>query len=444
MAGRVNLICVAAFLCYLCSVEIFVTKRDRKPKCCFDVVVRLAVCIVAAVAFVVSSSSCSGREISGAVAGADSPRSVESVIVGAARRDVYLPLLEGRRVALFSNHTGVVDGRHTLDLLLELGVDVVTIFSPEHGFRGTADAGEHVGSSVDPVTGIVISSLYDGQRRGPSKAVMDGLDVIVVDIQDVGLRYFTYYCTMVDLMNAAVREGKRVVVFDRPNPNGMTVDGPILDMKYASGVGRLPVPVVHGLTLGELALMANGEGWLTDGRKADLIVVPCLNYTHATRYRLSVAPSPNLRTMLAVYLYPSMCYFEATPVSLGRGTDFPFEVYGHPSMTGRSFEFTPRSVPGAKNPPLLGQLCRGMDLRSLSEEEAIARGVNLEYLIDAYRDLGIGDKFFTPFFEKLIGRGDIRGMIERGCSADEIRATWADDVARFREQRKPYLLYDDD
>ena len=363
------------------------------------------------------------------------------VKVGAARTEQYLPKLRGKRVALFSNHTGMVGDRHTLDVLLDSGINVVTIFSPEHGFRGTADAGEHVGSSVDEPTGVPISSLYDGGKRGPKKEVMDAIDVIVVDIQDVGLRYYTYYCTMIDLMNAAAEAGKGVMVLDRPNPNGMTVDGPILDMKYAAGVGRLPIPVVHGMTLAELALMANGEGWLRNGAKAELAVVPCENYTHATRYRLPIAPSPNLRTMRAIYLYPSTCYFEATPVSLGRGTDMPFEVYGHPDMKGRTFEFTPRSVPGAKNPPQLDKLCHGVDLRTVGEEEAIAMGVNLEYVIDAYRDLGMGDDFFRSFFEKLIGRGDIRGMIEAGKSADEIKATWAGDVARFREQRRPYLLY---
>lgn len=366
-----------------------------------------------------------------------------AVTVGAARFDEYVPLLEGRRVALFSNHTGIVDGRHTLDHLLERGVDVKCIFSPEHGFRGTADAGQHVSSSVDEQTGIRIASLYDGKRRGPDPALIDSVDVIVTDIQDVGLRYYTYYASMIELMNAALKAGKSFVVLDRPNPNGMTVDGPILDMKYKSGVGRLPIPVVHGMTLGELAFMANGEGWLDGGGAVDLKVVPCANYTHRTRYCLPVAPSPNLRTMTAVYLYPSMCYFEATPVSLGRGTDKPFMIYGHPEMKGRDFEFTPRSVPGAKNPPQLGKLCHGVDLSGISDDEAIAQGINLEYLIDAYRDLGMGDKFFRSFFELLIGRGDIRGMIEQGMTADEIKATWADDVRRFREQRRPYLLYNE-
>ena len=274
-------------------------------------------------------------------------------------------------------------------------------------------------------------------------ALVDSLDVIVVDIRDVGLRYYTYYASMIELMNAALKAGKSFMVLDRPNPNGMTVDGPILDMKYKSGVGRLPITTVHGMTLGELAQMANGEGWLEGGGKVALTVIPCENYTHQTRYRLPIAPSPNLRTMTSVYLYPSICYFEGTPVSLGRGTDKPFMVYGHPEMKNRSFDFTPRSVEGAKNPPLLNQLCHGVDLSTISDEEAIAQGINLEYLIDAYNDLNIGDKFFTKFFELLAGRGDIRKMIEQGMSADEIKATWADDVKRFREQRRPYLLYEE-
>ena len=398
-----------------------------------------------ALLFALSLTACPASKNSGGEAQSNKAEIVadSSVIVGAARFDSYVPDLLGKRVALFSNHTGMVGDRHTLDHLLERGVNVVCLFSPEHGFRGTADAGQHVSSSVDPETGIKIASLYDGKRRGPDPAVIDSLDVIVVDIQDVGLRYYTYYASMVELMNAALKAGKSFMVLDRPNPNGMTVDGPILDMKYKSGVGRLPITTVHGMTLGELAHMANGEGWLDGGGKVELTVIPCENYTHQTRYRLPIAPSPNLRTMTAVYLYPSICYFEGTPVSLGRGTDKPFMVYGHPGMKNRDFEFTPRSVPGAKNPPLLDQLCHGVDLSSISDEDAIAQGINLEYLIDAYNDLGMGDTFFTKFFELLVGRGDIREMIERGMSADEIKATWADDVKRFREQRRPYLLYNE-
>ncbi len=365
-------------------------------------------------------------------------------VVGAAQPEEYVPLLKGKRVALFSNHTGTVGDKHTVDILRENGVNVVTLFSPEHGFRGTADAGEHVSSSIDGPTGLPIVSLYGSKaQRIPSKEVLDGLDVIVCDIQDVGLRFYTYYCTMIDLMNAAKSAGKEFVVFDRPNPNGMYVDGPILDMKYSSGVGRLPIPVVHGLTLGEIALMANGEGWLQDGSQVPLTVVPVKNYTHQTRYELPVAPSPNLKSMKAIYLYPSMCYFEATPVSLGRGTDRPFEMYGHPAMKKSGYSFTPQSLPGAKEPPQLGKLCYGVDLGGLDNEEIISRGIDLSYLIDAYNQVGLGDKFFRSFFELLIGRGDIRKMIEDGRSAEEIKATWADDVAKFKEQRRPYLLYEE-
>lgn len=361
--------------------------------------------------------------------------------VGAEMTDEYIPLLKGKKVALLSNHTGIVGNEHTLDVMLKKGVNVTTIFSPEHGFRGKADAGEHVSSGVDSKTGIPIASLYDGKTRSPKKSVMDNIDIIVVDIQDVGLRFYTYYCTMVDLMNAAAKFGKSFMVLDRPNPNGMYVDGPILDMKYESGVGRLPIPVVHGLTMGEIAVMTNGEGWLKGGKKVPLTVIKCRNYTHQSRYELPIAPSPNLPNMKSIYLYPSTCYFEATPVSLGRGTDKPFQIYGHPNMKGYSFSFTPRSVDGAKNPPQLNRLCYGVDLTNLSNEEIIAKGINLEYVIDAYNNLNMDDYFFRSFFEKLIGDGNIRKMIKAGKSADEIKATWADDVEKFKKQRKPYLLY---
>lgn len=368
----------------------------------------------------------------------------EMVVVGAERTSNYLPLLKGKRIALLSNQTGVVGpkhDKHTLDLMLEMGLNVTTIFSPEHGFRGKADAGEHVKSSVDEKTGIPIASLYEGKSRMPSKETMDRFDVIVTDIQDVGLRFYTYYITMVNMMDAAAAYDKEFVVFDRPNPNGMTVDGPILDMNLKSGVGWLPIPTVHGMTMGEIALMTNGEGWLKDGKKIKLTVIPCKNYTHQTRYKLPIAPSPNLPNMLSIYLYPSTCYFEGTPVSLGRGTDWPFQVYGHPDMKGYDFSFTPTSRPGAKTPPQMDKLCHGVDLHNLKAEDVIAQGMNLEYVIDAYNNLKIGDKFFTPFFDKLAGRTYIREMIQAGKSANEIRACWQDDVARFKKQRRPYLLY---
>ena len=370
-----------------------------------------------------------------------------TVTVGAARTGEYVDGLKGKKVALFSNQTGVVGGEHVLDLLLREGVDVVTIFSPEHGFRGEADAGESVSSSVDEKTGVRISSLYGSGFDYRDSTNFEGIDVIVSDIQDVGLRFYTYYVTMIKLMESAARFDREFVVLDRPNPNGMYVDGPILDMNYRSGVGRLPIPVVHGLTLGELALMANGEGWLEDGLKVkDLKVVTCDGYTHQTRYELPVAPSPNLKSMHAIYLYPSMCYFEATPVSLGRGTDSPFEIYGHPEYKAEGedlFTFTPVSMPGAKEPPQMDKLCYGRDLRGVPDDEIIAKGLDLSYLIDAYSHIENHEGFFRDFFELLIGRGDIRGMIEEGRSAEEIKATWADDVEDFKVLRRKYLLYEE-
>ncbi len=376
--------------------------------------------------------------------GAISPDTV--VVVGAERTDLYLDSIRHKRVAVFSNHTGVLsDGTHTVDMLIDSGINVAAIFSPEHGFTGKADAGEHVSSSTYTHGGmsVPVVSLYGpGHAQAMKDALADGkIDAILVDIQDVGLRYYTYYCTMIELQEQAARNGQKFIVLDRPNPNGMYVDGPILDMKYKSGVGKLPIPTVHGMTLGELAQMVNGEYWLPDSLQADLAVIPVANYTHQTRYRLPVAPSPNLRTMKAVYLYPSLCYFEGTKVSLGRGTDKPFMIYGHPDMKeGHDFTFTPRSMPGAQNPPLLDQLCYGTDLSGLDDEDIIAAGINLDYVIDAYRTIG-GDDFFTKFFELLMGRGEIRPMIKSGIGNHAIKMTWTDDVNNFLKQRRPYLIY---
>lgn len=365
------------------------------------------------------------------------------VIVGAARTDIYVPLLQKKRIGLLSNHTGIVGNRHTLDVMLENGLNVTTLFSPEHGFRGKADAGEHVAGSVDKQTGLPIISLY-GKRSHPTAEVMNELDVVVVDLQDVGLRFYTYYITMLNVIEATADSDVEVVIFDRPNPNGMIIDGPILDMSLKSGVGRLPIPTVHGMTLGELALMSVGEKWLKCTKEPKITVVECLDYTHQTRYELPVAPSPNLPNMTAVYLYPSTCLFEGTVMSLGRGTDWPFAVYGHPQMKGCSFSFTPQSRPGAKNPPLLGKKCYGRDLRNIDHEAVIAGGIDLSYVIDAYRNAGMKlhkAKFFTTFFDKLIGDRRTRRMIEQGASAKEIKAQWAKDINHFRIQRKPYLIY---
>lgn len=365
------------------------------------------------------------------------------VIVGAEQTNIYLPLLKNKRIAIFSNHTGMIGNKHLLDVLLENKINVVAIFSPEHGFRGNADAGEHVSSSVDSKTGVPILSLYDGKLGRPSEESMRKFDLLIVDIQDVGLRFYTYYASMVRLMDACAEYNRKMLILDRPNPNGHYVDGPILDMKYKSSVGWLPIPIVHGMTLGELALMVNGERWLPASRICDITVIKCKNYTHQTMYELPISPSPNLPNMKAVYLYPSTCYFEATPVSLGRGTQLPFQIYGHPNMLGYDYTFTPQSIPGAKNPPQLNRICHGVNLSELSNEEIWKKGVDLSYLIDAYRNLNMDDYFFRPFFELLTGRDYVRKMIKQGKNADEIKAMWKEDVEKFKIQRKPYLIYEE-
>lgn len=365
---------------------------------------------------------------------------VGQVRVGADREDVWVPMLEGKRVGLLSNHTGLLSsGEHVADAMLRRGINVVTLMSPEHGFRGDADAGEHVRGSVDRATGLPVVSLYGGNASLDD--VMNNVDVAVVDLQDVGLRFYTYYITMLKVMNAAAKAGKEVVVLDRPNPNGMTVDGPILDMSLKSGVGALPIPVLHGMTMGELAQMIVGESWLEDSAYVHLQVVPCDGYTHSTRYKLPVPPSPNLKDMQAVWLYASTCLFEGTVMSLGRGTDKPFCIYGHPAMRDADFTFIPRSMPGAKNPPLMGKLCRGVNLSNENPDSIIAHGLNPAYIIDAYRRMPRGIKFFTPFFDKLTGNRTVRKMIEQGADANQIRASWTEDVKQFRKLREPYLLY---
>ena len=381
------------------------------------------------------------------IQGFSAPTQNKRIILGDERFEEYIPLINGKRVAVFSNHTGIVGdkvtesgyGPHLVDVLIEKGISVRAIFSPEHGFRGTADAGERVRSEVDDKTGVEIISLYGG-GDALGKSNMDKFDILLVDIQDVGLRYYTYYISMLHLMEACARSGKEVIILDRPNPNGFYVDGPILDPEYKSGVGALPITTVHGMTLGELALMINGEGWLSDGLKCDLKVIPCLGYDHSMKPQLVVPPSPNLKTMRAIYLYASTCYFEGTIASLGRGTDNPFELFGHPDMSA-PFTFTPRSVPGAKNPPLKDKLCHGYDLREKPLEDIWKEGINLDYIITAYNELSIGDKFFTSFFDKLAGVGYIRDMILSGALAKEIKDSWKDDVKAFKARRRPYLLY---
>ncbi|MCL1937977.1 MAG: DUF1343 domain-containing protein [Candidatus Azobacteroides sp.] len=374
---------------------------------------------------------------------------VVPIKVGAESTAEYFPLLKGKRIAVFTNHTGRVGDEHLVDFLFRSGFNLVVIFAPEHGFRGDADAGERVSDSRDLRTGIPVYSLYKDKTGKPGKDIMSQIDVVLADIQDVGLRFYTYYISLYKLMDACAESQKEMILLDRPNPNGFYVDGPILDMKYRSGVGYLPIPVVHGMTLGELALMINGEKWLPDKQTCSLRVISCKNYTHQTKYSLPVPPSPNLPNMQSVYLYPSLCLLEGTPLSVGRGTDFPFQVYGSPDMSGCSFSFTPRSVPGAQYPPYRDKKCYGVDLRNLSDSIIWEGGLHLEYVIDAYNrtpsgrsSSGANGKFFTSFFRNLIGVDYVDKMIIEGKSAKEIKACWQADVEKFKIQRKPYLLYE--
>ncbi|MBO7189036.1 MAG: DUF1343 domain-containing protein [Alistipes sp.] len=365
----------------------------------------------------------------------------QEVLVGATDTASYMPMLRDRRVAVLANHTAMYSAEeHIVDMLHREGIDLVGIFAPEHGFRGAVEAGAKVENDVDAKTGVAILSLYNGNTKRPSDDVMRSFDVLVVDMQDVGLRFYTYYISMLRMVDACADFGVRVVILDRPNPNGHYVDGPILDMKYKSGVGWLPIPVVHGLTMGEIALMAVGEGW---AKRADIEVVRCRNYTHSTHYNLPIAPSPNLPTQHSIYLYPSTCLFEGTVVSMGRGTDAPFEIYGHPDMENREFTFTPAPNAGSKTPPHSGRVCYGEDLRAVAEEDIWREGVNLEYVIDAYNDLQLGDKFFTQMFEKLIGVGYVRDMIIAGHTADEIEAQWQEELEAYKSLRKKYLIYEE-
>ncbi|MBR5821584.1 MAG: DUF1343 domain-containing protein [Alistipes sp.] len=365
----------------------------------------------------------------------------QEVLVGATDTATYMSLLRDRRVAVLANHTAMYSAKeHLVDMLHREGINLVGIFAPEHGFRGAVEAGAKVENSVDAKTGVTILSLYNGNTKRPSDDVMRSFDILVVDMQDVGLRFYTYYISMLRMVDACADFGIKVVVLDRPNPNGHYVDGPILDMKYKSGVGWLPIPVVHGLTMGEIALMAIGEGWT---KSADLEVVRCRNYTHSTHYELPIAPSPNLPTEHSIYLYPSTCLFEGTVVSMGRGTEAPFEIYGHPDMRGREFSFTPEPNAGSKTPPHSGKLCYGEDLRGVANEDIWREGVNLEYVIDAYRDLNMGDRFFTPMFEKLIGVGYVREMIKAGHTAEEIEAQWQEELEEYSTLRRRYLIYEE-
>ncbi len=357
----------------------------------------------------------------------------KAVEVGAEQSSLYLKLLKGKRVAFVGNHTSVMaDGQHVVDYLLSKGVNIVKIFAPEHGFRGEAAAGAKISDEVDQKTGIPVVSLYGSGKYKPSPEALKDVDVLIYDIQDVGCRFYTYISTLTYVMEAGAENGKEVVVFDRPNPNGYYVDGNILDPAFKSFVGMHPVPIVYGMTSGEYAKMVNGEGWLKDGVQCDLTVIPCKNYTHATHYDLPVPPSPNLATAKSIALYPSLCYFEGTPLSEGRGTPWPFEVFGSPLLPETGFTFTPES---SKNK---GVLCNGVDLREAPDPGC----VDLKYVIWAYNNYEKKDEFFKKFFDTLCGGETIRKQIEAGMTAEEIRATWKPGIDEFMKTRAKYLLYE--
>ena len=368
------------------------------------------------------------------------------IITGAEQTNDYLPQLKGKKVALLVNQTSVIKKEHLVDYLLEQKINIVKIFAPEHGFRGQADAGEKVKSGVDAKTGLSITSMY-GANKKPSKESMQGIDIVVFDIQDVGARFYTYISSMQYMMEACADANVPMVILDRPNPNGFYVDGPVLEPKFKSFVGMQPIPVVHGMTVGEYAKMLNGEGWLAKKAKCKLTIITCKNYTHKTFYHLPIPPSPNLKSTAAIFLYPSLCFFEGTDVSVGRGTNTPFEVWGHPTFKDNGFSFTPASVEGAKNPPHLGKVCYGANL-NLSPTDVLKitkNQLNLSFLMNAYSlaQSATKEKFFNDFFEKLAGTASLKAQIINKTSEIEIRNSWKKGIVQFKKTRKKYLLYED-
>ncbi len=378
----------------------------------------------------------------------DNP-TTKQIIVGANQTAAYLPLLKGKRVGIVANQTSVLfktnsktpsfdSNVHIVDSLLEIGVAVKKVFAPEHGFRGTADAGEVVKDGIDTKTGLPIISLY-GKNKKPTVAQLQDLDVVIFDIQDVGARFYTYISSLHYVMEACAEQNKTLIVLDRPNPNGHYIDGPILEMEHTSFVGMHPVPVVHGLTIGEYAQLINGEKWLNNAVQCDLKVITLKNYNRQMAYDLPIKPSPNLPNAQAINLYPSLCFFEGTNVSAGRGTDLQFQVYGSPFLPKTDYVFTPKSNDGAKYPKHKNIACNGYNL---SEVEPL-NGLNLSYLIEAYKSTSNPSDFFVKngFFTKLAGTKKLQQQIEAGWSVDKIKATWTSGLNAFMVKRKPYLLY---
>ncbi|MDR1760834.1 MAG: DUF1343 domain-containing protein [Bacteroidales bacterium] len=361
---------------------------------------------------------------------------------GAECTNDYIPLLQGKRVGLVANHTTTIGSTHLLDTLLSLHVNVTTVFSPEHGFRGKADAGEHVQTNVDAKTGLPIVSLY-GNNKKPTPEQFKNCDIIIFDIQDVGVRFYTYISTMHYVLETCAETNTPCIILDRPNPNGFYVDGPVLNPAViTSFIGMHPVPIVHGMTIGEYARMIQGEKWLARGVQADLRVILCKNYTHSDKYQLPIAPSPNLPNMQAVYLYPVLCLTEGTALCCGRGTEFPFQVIGHPNYRDSSFSFMPIPIEGAsKNPPLKNQLCYGTDLRNYPTHNL--QKIPLDIFLTAYTNYTGTAPFFTSFFIKLAGNATLKQQIIDQTSEEKIRQSWNNDLVNYKITRKKYLLYTD-
>lgn len=364
----------------------------------------------------------------------------EEAVVGASRTELYLPLLRGKSVGVVGNQTSIFNTTHLVDTLLALNVNIVRIFSPEHGFRGTADEGVSIASGIDEKTGLPIVSLY-GKNKKPSPEQLEGIDILLFDLQDVGVRFYTYISTMTYVMEAAAENDVPVIVLDRPNPNGFYVDGPVLEARLSSFVGMHQVPVVYGLTIGEYAKMVNGEKWLSNGIHCDLTVIPMGNYIRNAIYKLPVKPSPNLPNWQSVYLYPSLCFFEGTNVSVGRGTDMPFQIYGMPDMTG-DYSFTPQTSPGRNAPLYSGKECHGKNLVNYAENfQNNEQRIQLQWLIEAMTQQKDNQKFFNNFFDKLAGVDSLRQMLNDGISEVAIRESWKEGIERFLVIREKYLIY---
>jgi len=366
-----------------------------------------------------------------------------TVIPGAYQFSKYVPSLKGLKVAIVANHTSMIGNVHLVDTLLAQDVKVKKIFAPEHGFRGNAANGEHINNSIDKKSGLPIVSLY-GKQKKPSSKELKGIDAIIFDMQDVGVRYYTYLTTMHYIMEACAENNISLWILDRPNPNGHYIDGPVLDPKFTqSMVGLHPIPLVHGMTLGELAMMIKGEKWISKANKLSLFVVPVKHYDHNTEYQLPIAPSPNLPTPASIILYPSLGLFEGTIMSMGRGTQWPFEVLGAPWFHEGKFQFTPNDIPGkAINPPYKGQLCKGLHLDNFAYDYLKDyQKIYLLWMLEMYKSYGSKPEFFNSFFDKLAGTPDLKKQIIEGKTEAEIRASWESKLQQFKKIRRNYLIY---